>query len=110
MFAACMTLKTANSSITTSFLVRNEFHKVSSYSLSKWLGHWKVTEEKKKEEISNIPQWLKLKPFPSSCQDQSWQRHKKSENSMHLGYFYIFLVLVLKDVERKNLLRNSQET
>ena len=58
-----MTLKTANSSISASLLVRNEFHKVSKYSLSKWLVHWKFTEDKKEEEISNILWWLKLKPF-----------------------------------------------
>lgn len=63
MFAACMTLRTANSSIGISFLVRNEFHEVSNYFLPKWLIHGKVTEEKKEEEMSSMSQQLKLKFF-----------------------------------------------
>ena len=55
MFAAYMTLKTANSSISAALLVRNEFHKVSNYSLSNWLVHWKFTEEKKEEILPEEP-------------------------------------------------------
>lgn len=50
MFAVCITLETASSSKATSFLVRNKFHEVSDYSLSKWLVHWKVQKKIKKKK------------------------------------------------------------
>lgn len=66
MLAACMTLKTANSSIALSFLVGNELHCVKLF-LVKMVdpreSHRRKKTKEEKEEMNNVSQWLRLQFF-----------------------------------------------